>query len=242
MNAPIFDLIGVKKSYDGRLVLDIDALQIFQGEIIAIVGPSGSGKSTLLRILNFLEAPDEGVVTFRGRQANVKSIPLDLRRKITTVFQKPALIDATVRKNIEFGLRLRGKRDSRKEVVRMLELVGMRHLSEARARSLSGGEAQRVALARAIILQPEVLLLDEPTANLDPSNVDIIERVIRQMSRDGTTTIVLVTHNIFQARRLSQRVALLLNGRCVEVNSTEAFFEFPEDPRTAAFIRGEMVW
>lgn len=238
----IFDLVGVQKAYDGRTVLDIDALLIFKGEILGIVGPSGSGKSTLLRLLNFLEAPDMGQICFHDQPAHPRTIPLEMRRRITTVFQKPALIDASVRRNIEFGLRLRGKRDSREQVDALLELVGMSHLANARARSLSGGEAQRVALARALILQPEVLLLDEPTANLDPSNVDIIERVIHDLSSRHTTTIVLVTHNIFQARRLAQRVALLLAGKAIEVKPTEAFFERPDDPRTAAFIRGEMVW
>jgi tungstate transport system ATP-binding protein len=239
---PIYGLSGIKKSYAGRLVLDIGSLDIFNNELLGIVGPSGSGKSTLLRLLNFLEAQDEGSITFHRRDGHPKTIPLEMQRKITTVFQNPALIDTTVRRNIEFGLRLRGNRDSKELVDSLLELIGMSHLANAQSRSLSGGEAQRVALARAIILQPEVLLLDEPTANLDPANVDIIEKVIHELFQAKKTTIVLVTHNIFQARRLAQRVALMLNGRIVEVNPTEKFFEQPDDTRTAAFVRGEMVW
>jgi tungstate transport system ATP-binding protein len=115
-------------------------------------------------------------------------------------------------------------------------------LAHQRARTLSGGEAQRVALARAIVLRPDVLLLDEPTANLDPYNVGLIEEIIQRRNREQGTTLVLVTHNVFQAKRLAHRVALMLEGSIVEVTDVETFFESPEDPRTAAFVRGEMVY
>jgi len=111
--------------------------------------------------------------------------------------------------------------------------VGLAGLARQRARTLSGGEAQRVALARAIVLQPEVLLLDEPTANLDPYNIGLIEDIVMGLNREKGTTLVLVTHNVFQA---------LLEGRVVEVAGVEGFFERPVDPRTAAFVRGEMVY
>jgi tungstate transport system ATP-binding protein len=115
-------------------------------------------------------------------------------------------------------------------------------LAKTSAATLSGGEAQRVALARALVLEPEVLLLDEPTANLDPYNVALMENLITALNREQGTTIVLVTHNVFQARRLTHRVLLLLEGRMVEVGETEVVFTRPRDPRTAAFIRGEMVY
>ena len=123
-----------------------------------------------------------------------------------------------------------------------LEDVGLRHMARQRARTLSGGEAQRVALARAIVLQPDVLLLDEPTANLDPYNVGLIEDIVGALNRQRETSVVLVTHNVFQAKRLAHRVALLLEGQVVEVSDVERFFESPRDPRTAAFVRGEMVY
>lgn len=238
---PVFELEGVKKSYQGRMVVDVERLSIHPGEIFGIVGPSGSGKSTLLRLINFLEPVDAGRIMFDGVERNSRGIPLEVRRSITTVFQHPALIDASVRSNIEFGLRLRGVSNPRKIVDEWLDRIGMTGLADAKARTLSGGEAQRVALARAVILQPAVLLLDEPTANLDPANVELIEKVIHDLSRERTT-IVLVTHNIFQAKRLAQRVAFLLAGKIVEVNETHLFFEVPADPRTAAFVRGEMVY
>jgi tungstate transport system ATP-binding protein len=144
--------------------------------------------------------------------------------------------------NVAYGLRLRGQRGVRTQVRAALEHVGLSALASQRARTLSGGEAQRVALARAMVLQPDVLLLDEPTANLDPYNVTLIEEIIQTLNRERGTTLVLVTHNVFQARRLAQRAALLLDGRLVEVADAEAFFQSPHDPRTAAFVRGDMVY
>ncbi len=239
----VYHLHGVTKTYNGRCVLDVEALEIRQGEIFAVVGPSGAGKSTLLRLLNFLEAPTDGVIHFLGRTFSAeKPMPLDLRRRVTTVFQRPILLNRSVWDNVAYGLRLRGERHVRERVQATLEHVGLNGLASQRARTLSGGEAQRVALARAMVLQPDVLLLDEPTANLDPYNVRLIEESIQTFNRERGTTLVLVTHNVFQARRLAHRVALLLEGRIVEVADVETFFESPTDSRTAAFVRGEMVY
>jgi tungstate transport system ATP-binding protein len=223
-------------------VLDVDALQIHPGEVLGIVGPSGAGKSTLLRLLNFLEFADSGTLTYRDRISAPGNIPLDVRREVTTVFQQPVLLSIDVTRNVAYGLRLRGIHDGRVPVERALARLGLADLAHTAARTLSGGEAQRVALARAMILHPVVLLLDEPTANLDPHNVNIIESVIHEMNEERATTIVLVTHNIFQARRLAHRVVLLLNGKIVEVSDTASFFDAPSDPRTAAFVNGEMVY
>ena len=238
---PVFALKDVKKSYGGRLVVDIDQLEVNDGEIMAIFGPSGAGKSTLLRLLNFLEYPDEGRVAYTG-QVSGPGMELGLRRQVTTVFQRPALLHASVEENIAYGLRLRGTDGIHDKVQEALRRMGLGRLRRAAARSLSGGEAQRVALARALVLEPCVLLLDEPTANLDPYNVSLIEEVVRQINHERQTTVVLVTHNIFQARRLAGRVGLLLNGRLVELAETHAFFEHPRDPRTLAFVNGEMVY
>ncbi len=238
---PIFSLQHVKKRYDGRLVVDLDRLDVAGGEILAIVGPSGAGKSTLLRLLNFLEFADEGQVSYRGSAAG-PGMELGLRRQVTTVFQRPALLHASVEENIAYGLRLRGGDGVRSKVAEALERMGLSHLRRAAGRTLSGGEAQRVALARALVLEPRVLLLDEPTANLDPYNISLIEAVVRQTNQERHTTVVLVTHNIFQARRLASRVGLLLNGRLVELADTHAFFEHPRDTRTQAFVNGEMVY
>jgi tungstate transport system ATP-binding protein len=243
MNAPMFRLEGVIKRYEARQVLQIDQAEIYQGEIFAVVGPSGAGKSTLLRLLNFLEPPSQGRIHFQ--EATISSeqgAPLPVRRRVTTVFQRPLLLNRSVAANVRFGLQLRGERDAAARTQTALEQVRLEDMADQRALTLSGGEAQRVALARALVLKPDVILLDEPTANLDPYNVGLIEEIVKKINKDLRTTIVLVTHNVFQARRLADRVALLLDGQIAEVADVKAFFETPEDPRTAAFVRGEMVY
>ena len=240
--ASVYQLANVTKVYSGRQILHINQFDIDPGEILAVVGPSGAGKSTLLRLLNFLEAPDSGSIYFNQQPANYQNVPLEILRTVTTVFQNPALLSGSVTANLLFGLRLRGRNDGQKEVDEMLERFGLAAVRRSPAHALSGGEAQRVALARALILKPSVLLLDEPTANLDPYNAEMIESVIRGINQAHQTTIVLVTHNIFQARRLADRVALMLNGEIIETADTQTFFENPRDSRTRRFVRGEMVW
>jgi tungstate transport system ATP-binding protein len=236
----VYRVEGLKKLYDGRAVLNIERLDVRAGEILAIVGPSGAGKSTLLRLLNFLESPTAGQIIYQTQTLN-GNVPIELRRQITTVFQRPVLIHASVSDNVAYGLNLRGERaDGR--VTEILARVGLTDLARSPARKLSGGEMQRVALARALIVEPRVLLLDEPTANLDPYNVGLIEDLVREQNRERGTTIVLVTHNVFQARRLAHRAGLLLAGHLIEVNNANGFFNAPNDPRTAAFVRGEMVY
>jgi tungstate transport system ATP-binding protein len=246
MNDALFALRNITKVYNGRQTLALDSLEIARGEILALVGPSGAGKSTLLRLLNFLEEPTAGTISFEGREYGPgRRAPLSVRRRVTTVFQRPVLLQRTVEANVAYGLRLRGGRgrqDVRRRVERTLQEVGLVALAKAQARTLSGGEAQRVALARTMVLEPDALLLDEPTANLDPYNVGLIEQIVRRLNAEHGTTIVLVTHNVFQAHRLASRVVLLLDGRIVEAADTPTFFERPQDPRTAAFVRGDMVY
>jgi tungstate transport system ATP-binding protein len=243
MPAPIYRLQQVIKLYNTRKVLEVDDLSIRQGEILALVGPSGAGKSTLLRLLNFLEAPTQGQITFHDNAFSAeREMPLEQRRRVTMVFQRPMLLNRSIYANVKFGLELRGIHDAKARVQSALEEVGLAHLASQKAPTLSGGEAQRVALARAIVTQPEVLLLDEPTANLDPYNVGLIEKIILHLNQAQRTTLVLVTHNVFQARRLAQRVAFMLDGKVIEVSDVDTFFNRPQDPRTAAFARGEMVY
>jgi tungstate transport system ATP-binding protein len=237
-----YEIERVGKSYGSRRVLSVDRLEIRCGEIFALVGPSGSGKSTLLRLLNFLEPPTEGAIRFAGQTYTAgRDMPLAVRRRVTTVSQRPILLNRTVWANVQFGLRVRGRRDDA-EVAAALKQVGLEGLAKQQARTLSGGEAQRVALGRAMVIRPDVLLLDEPTANLDPYNVGLIENTVLSLNRERGTTLVLVTHNVFQAKRLAHRIALLLEGRIVEIAPANTFFEQPADPRTAAFVRGEMVY
>ena len=243
MSEPVYQIRLLTKAYNGHEVLNIGELDIQRGEVLAIVGPSGSGKSTLLRLLNFLEMPTSGSIRFGNFVTNGSSdAPLNLRRKVTTVFQRPVLLNTNVHNNVAFGLRIRGQKKHETNIEEVLDRVGLAHLARQRASTLSGGEAQRVALARAIVVEPEVLLLDEPTANLDPYNVGLLEKITRELNGEKGTTIVLVTHNVFQAKRLADRVGLLLEGRVIEVAPTEDFFNNPRDPRAGAFVRGDLIY
>jgi tungstate transport system ATP-binding protein len=243
MTDVVYRLEKVSKAYGSREVLRVGSLEIQRGEIFGVVGPSGAGKSTLLRLLDFLELPTSGQLHFKDcYSSNGSRAPLDVRRRVTTVFQHPVLLNTSVYGNVAYGLKIRGDKQLPRKVEGALEQVGLSDLAKEKARLLSGGEAQRVALARAMVIGPEVLLLDEPTANLDPYNVGLIEDIVADLNRERGTTMVLVTHNVFQAKRLAHRVALLLEGKVVEIAPVRDFFEAPRDPRTAAFVRGEMVY
>ena len=238
----LYELRDLIQRYDdGRFTLAIPHLEIQQGEILALVGPSGAGKSTLLRLLNFLETPVGGEICFQGEAVGARP-SLAAIRQVTTVFQTPGLLNRSVAANIGYGLALRGQKLTEADLAYWLERLGLTALANRGPRELSAGEAQRVALARALVIRPEALLLDEPTANLDPYNVGLIEEIVREENEKRGMTAVLVTHNIFQARRLAHRTALLLSGRLVEIAPTEQFFERPQRPETAAFTRGELVY
>ena len=240
MKQPLFELRAVRKRYGGKTVLNVDHLAIPSGEVTAFVGPNGAGKSTLLRLLHFLEPCDEGEVLFDGQAVRFPP-PMELRRDITMVFQRPMLLSGSVRWNVSYGTRLRGLRQDG-SIDSLLQHLDLKTLEHSPARLLSGGELQRVALGRALVLRTRVLLLDEPTANLDPYNAALIERSIKELREEGHTTIVLVTHHVMQARRLADRVGLLLGGQPVEMGEADRFFDAPQDPRTRAFLQGDLVY
>jgi tungstate transport system ATP-binding protein len=243
---PLYHLCDVVQRYAGRTVLHLEELEVFSGERLFLLGPTGAGKSTLLRLLAGLEAPAAGEVRFGLHRLGCPNPPLEVQRRLTLVFQRPLLLTGTVQANVEYGLRLRGRRvGSEAPAVRarrVLERLGLLPLAGRSARALSGGETQLVALARALVLEPEVLLLDEPTAHLDPAHVALVEEVLAEAQGRWGATFIWATHNLFQARRLASRAALLLDGRLVEAASAETFFTAPRDPRTTAFVRGEMVY
>jgi tungstate transport system ATP-binding protein len=236
----IYRLDKVRHGYAGRVVLDIERLDVRRGETLAVIGPSGSGKSTLLRLLQFLERPTSGRLWFEGREADAEP-QVETRRRVTTVFQRPVVLSRSVRANLAYGLRVRGVAARPGEIDHLLDGLGLAHLAHAPARTLSGGEIQRVSFARALAFDPEVLLLDEPTANLDPRNVRLVEDMIRERQSQGVT-MVLATHQIFQARRLAHRTALLLDGQIVETAPTGQLLDRPADPRTKAFLTGDMIY
>ena len=232
----LIELKKIEKRFGEVVALSDISLDIYQGEIFGIMGSNGAGKTTLLKIIAVLEKPSGGVYYFDGKVANDS-----LRRKITMVFQHPVMLRGTVFDNVAFGLRLREEKNDiiESKVYEALKLVGVDKYADARVHSLSGGEKQKVALARAIVCDPEVLLLDEPTSSLDPSSVKLIEDLIRKLGNEGTT-IVFATHNLFQARRLADRIAHIHEGILMDVGEVERVFENPENEMTERFISGEI--
>jgi molybdopterin-binding protein len=219
------ELKNLTKNFDNRTVLEDITLQIEQGEILGLLGPNGSGKTTLLKILAFLEKPTRGEVKFRGEAVTDKnSEPMRLHSAM--VFQKTLLFSTSVYNNVAYGLKVRKlpQNTIKEEVEKALRLVELEGFQKRSAKKLSGGEQQRVALARALVLKTELLLLDEPTANLDPKNTHIMEEVIAKINRELKTTIVVATHNMFQAKVLPHRIALINDGKISEIGETADIF------------------
>jgi len=221
----IAELKNVSKFFNGIIALENVDLKICEGEILALLGPNGSGKTTLLKILAFLEKPSKGDIYFRGMKVTNENVT-QMRMESTMVFQKTVLFNTTVYNNVAYGLRIRKKQKNRieEEVRRVLKLVKLEGFEDRQARKLSGGEKRRVALARALAINTKFLLLDEPTADLDPKNASIIEEVIATVNRKFKTTVVIATHNIFQAKKLPNRIALMTYGRISEIGTPKEIF------------------
>jgi tungstate transport system ATP-binding protein len=225
----------------GRLVLDVPALDLAAGEVLAVLGPNGAGKSTLLQVMALLERPATGTVSVDGMR--VRGNALQMRRRMAMVLQEPLLLDGSVRDNVALGLRLRGvpRGERRRRADRWLERLGIAHLANRPAHALSGGEAQRASLARALALEPDVLLLDEPFSGLDaPARTRLIADLAALLRETGQTA-VLVTHDRDEALRLGDRVAVLIGGHLRQVGPTAEVFSHPADPEVAAFVGMETV-
>jgi len=217
------------------------SLEIEEGELLAFIGHNGSGKTTLLRILATLDTPTSGRYLYRGKEIDEL---YKLNKRVTLVFQKSTMFNSSVEENVAYGLKMRNfpKLEIEGKVSEALELVKMQDHAEKNAKDLSGGEQQRIALARAFVTDPELLLLDEPTANIDPGNAKIVERAIRKIVEDGNTTVAIATHTLFQARRLSERTAHLYDGEILEEGRTKELFENPRNEKTEKFISGELIF
>jgi len=221
----IAELRNISKTFDGMKALDSINLEIQEGEILAMLGPNGSGKTTLLRILGLIERPTRGDMYFYNEKATRKNTE-KLRMYSTMVFQKTAVFNTTVFNNVAYGLKIKKtpKHTIKAEVDAALKLVKLQGFEKRLARKLSGGEQQRLALARALATNPKLLLLDEPTANLDPKNASIMEEIIAVVNRERRTTVVMATHNMFQAKNLPKRIALMATGKINEIGTPTEIF------------------
>lgn len=226
----------IKKSYQQSTVLDIDDFKIPSHSISAIVGPNGAGKSTLLKIIAGLEKQDEGTVLYNHQEY----LPI---KEMTLVFQQPYLLNTSVQKNIEYPLKIRKvDKEQRKQIVYQLcDDFHIKHLMNKNAHQLSLGEVQKVSLARALSFEPKLLMLDEPTANIDPYTTNEIEKMLIKIKEEKKTTILFVTHNLAQARRIADHVILLHQGKVIESQDVHEFFEHPKHSQTQKFIAGGLL-
>ena len=243
---PILEATGLTKSYGGRPVLDVDRFAVRGGEVLVVLGPSGAGKSVFLRILNLLEPPTAGTVTFAGRE--VQGLQgkerVDVSRRMALIFQDPLLFRGSVEENIGYGLGVRGvsseQRDMRVRAI--LDVVGLGDLAAKPVSTLSGGEAQRVALARALVIEPEVLLMDEPFASLDVPTRRALQEEVGEILRGRRTTAVFVTHDQEEAARLGDRILVLDRGRIVQEGSPREIFYEPETEFVAGFVGFDNIY
>ncbi|MBI1963895.1 MAG: ABC transporter ATP-binding protein [Candidatus Rokubacteria bacterium] len=238
----VLAVADVRVSYGGADVLDVAALEVRAHEVLGVIGPNGSGKSTLLRVLGLLEAPARGEVRWRGRAVRAADA-LEARRRMATVFQEPLLADMTVAANVALGLAFHGVGGDERQarVARWLARLNVAPLRDRRARTLSGGQAQRVALARALVLEPEVLLLDEPFAGLDQPAREALIPDLAAILREHRVTTVLVTHDRGEAQALADRVAVLIGGRVRQLDATADVFHAPASEEVARFVGVETI-
>jgi tungstate transport system ATP-binding protein len=259
---------NICKSYNGIPALKDCSFSFEKKGIYVIVGPNGGGKSTFFRICALLEGPDRGKVEYFSCDKTSESPMIDnttsfnpplvrgelkkgtlkkdinLRRKICLVLPKIGLFNTTVIKNVAYGLKVRGfnTKHIKGKAEIALEHVGLINKKNHNALTLSSGEAQRLGIARAIVLEPEVLFLDEPTASLDPHSTAIIEKTIKRIKEENKRMIIMVTHNVFQGRRLADTVLFMYEGTIIDSGPNREFFEKPGDERAYKFITGQMVY
>lgn len=233
----LIEITGLQVKRNERIVLDVEQLSIQRGETLAVVGPNGAGKTTLLLTLARLLKPARGEIRFNGKTLSEWD-ELEYRRKISFVFQSPLLLDMTVEENVALGLRFRGAPTDaiKAEARKWMKSLGVESLAQRRASQLSGGEAQRVSLARAFVLNPELLLLDEPFAALDPpTRAKLIQDLSSLLAKEHRTAI-FVTHNLTEAAKLSHRIAVLIGGVLRQVGTAKQIKAKPADETVRAFL------
>jgi tungstate transport system ATP-binding protein len=213
---PLFRIQSLRFAYEADPVLDLAHLEISSGGVTVLIGPNGSGKTTLLKLLNGLLPVSSGSIFYRGRPLSTQTVSR-IRRESVLVHQDPYLFDGSVYGNVSYGLKVRRTPipQARRAVADGLQRVGLGGFEHRKARRLSGGERQRVAIARALVLDPEVLLLDEPTANVDADSIELLERLILRLNEGGTTVIISTHHPAF-AFRLGSRLIFMEEGKLVQ--------------------------
>jgi len=244
MNAsPLLMVQDLRVEADGQTLLSVPYLEIIRGETLTVIGPNGAGKSTLLQVLACLREPITGTLHFEGQTVALHAPPLTLRRRFAVVFQEPLLFDTTVAENVASGLKLRGvaKTIIRKRVAVWLDRLGISHLASRQARTLSGGEAQRTSLARAFVLEPDLLLLDEPFSALDPVTREALTDTFHRLQRQTRITTLFVTHDRLEALRLGDRIAVMDCGAIVQIGTPEEVFSQPVNETVANFVGIETI-
>jgi tungstate transport system ATP-binding protein len=232
------------QEYDGQHILSDVNLTVGKSEVFALIGPTGAGKTTLLRLLDLLDVPSSGEIFFDGIDVTRSGRRrLEARRRMAYVQQKPIVFRTDVYANVACGLKWRHQK---KEVIRRrvdgaLDLVGMAGYKKRDARTLSGGEMQRIAIARALVTEPELLLLDEPTANLDPVSVSKIEEVLAHVIADRRITVLMATHDMPQGQRLANRIGVLANGELLQVGTPNEIFCSPSSRTIAELVGVENI-
>ena len=240
----LIETINLCQKYGERDILRNVNLRIERGEVFALIGPTGAGKTTLLRLIDLIDMPTSGKIYFDGVDTAASAkVRLGMRRRMAFVLQKPTVFNLSVYDNIAYGLKWRGVGGSslREKVSQIMEMVGLSEDKNRNARTLSGGEVQRVAIARAIAIEPEVLLLDEPTANLDPISASRIEELITSIIQHYATAIIMATHDLSQGQRLADRVGVLMNGELLQTGDSRDIFTSPRNREVAEFVGVENI-
>ncbi|MDD1679343.1 MAG: ABC transporter ATP-binding protein [Methanomicrobiales archaeon] len=232
------------KRYEDQEIISDVTFRVEKGEIFGLIGPSGAGKSTLLRILDLLEEESEGSLTLMGEPVSHSPLErLKLRLRMAMLLQKPVVFNTTVEGNIGLGLKFRkvARAEIARKVKEALTEIDLTGYEARKAITLSGGEAQRVALARAMVTEPEILYLDEPTANLDPPSTEKIEQLVVQMNREHGTTVILSTHDLLQGQRMASRIGVIMRGKLLQTGTTRGIFHRPDNTQIARFVGMENI-
>ena len=240
----LLEVVNLEQHYTSKKALKGVSLTVETGEIMALIGPTGAGKTTLLRLLDQLETPTSGKIFFNGLDVTGSpKLRSQMRRQVGMVFQKPAVFNSSVFDNVAYPLRIRGhgRKSVTARVREMLDTVDLSGYEKRNAKTLSGGETQKVAIARALVTEPQLILLDEPTANLDPVSLNSVEELIQRVNRRYGTTMIMATHDMSQGQRLATRIGVMVEGEMVQSGTVSEIFNRPNDIRVARLVGVENI-